>query len=67
MLKGYTVLTAEDDQKGGWKKTYQGEGPVDIGRGNAWVMTTALNGSLSDVITLMLTDQEFLSVLKTGR
>jgi len=49
------------------KKAYQGEGAAaDVGKVGAGP-TIALNRSLSDVVTHMLTDEEFLSVLKAGK
>jgi hypothetical protein len=51
-----------------WKKKYQGEGAAQsIVGGSVSSMTTALNRSLSDVVTNILTDEEFLLVLKAGK
>lgn len=52
----------------GWRKTYQGEGGSEgFFHGLRDGATRALNESLSHVVTLMLTDEEFLSVLKAGK
>jgi uncharacterized lipoprotein YajG len=52
-----------------WKKAYQGEGASSSWGfgGVSSKMATALDRSLSDVVTNILTDEEFLSALKTGK
>ncbi|HUI44868.1 MAG TPA: hypothetical protein VL122_02600 [Nitrospirota bacterium] len=50
-----------------WKRKYQGQGAASSwGVGPVKTFTSALNRSFSDVVTLILTGEEFLSVLKAG-
>ena len=51
----------------GWNKTYQGEGAASSFGGGKRMVTTAVERSLSDAVMHILTDEEFLSILKSGR